>query len=50
MKQALAKSFLVLFVLASAASMLSACNTTEGAGKDISSAGHKISGEAQEHK
>ena len=28
---------------------LSACHTTAGAGKDISSAGHAISNEANEH-
>jgi predicted small secreted protein len=49
MKQALAKTLLLLF-MASVAASLAACNTTEGAGKDISSAGHKISGEAEEHK
>lgn len=28
---------------------LSACNTVEGAGKDMQSAGGEVSGEAQEH-
>jgi predicted small secreted protein len=49
MKQALAKSLLVL-VVTSVVALLGACNTTEGAGKDMSAAGHKISNEAEEHK
>jgi predicted small secreted protein len=36
--------------LAALTMALSACNTTEGAGRDISSAGHAISEEANEHK
>jgi predicted small secreted protein len=48
--QSLAKIFLVLFLVANAGALLSACHTTEGAGQDISAAGHKISNEAQEHE
>ena len=40
-----------LFCLMSVISLaLSACNTIEGAGRDVSSAGREISEEAQEHK
>ena len=40
-----------LFCLMSVISLaLSACNTIEGAGRDVSHAGHEISEEAQEHK
>ena len=45
-----AKIFLALFLLTATGSLLSACNTTEGMGKDMSSAGHAISNEADEHK
>ncbi|HEX7271114.1 MAG TPA: entericidin A/B family lipoprotein [Casimicrobiaceae bacterium] len=41
----------ILFCLMSIASLaLSACNTVEGAGRDVQSAGEKIQSEAQEHK
>jgi predicted small secreted protein len=40
-----------LFVLVSLLSLtLTACNTIEGAGRDVSAAGREISGEAREHK
>ena len=40
-----------LFVLMSLLSLaLTACNTIEGAGRDVSAAGREISGEAREHK
>ena len=40
-----------LFVLMSLLSLaLTACNTVEGAGRDISAAGREVTGEAQEHK
>jgi predicted small secreted protein len=40
-----------LFVLMSLMSLaLTACNTVEGAGRDVSAAGHSLSGEAEEHK
>lgn len=50
MNRTVAKFFLALFLLSSAGALLSACNTTEGVGKDMSQAGHKISNEADEHK
>jgi predicted small secreted protein len=41
----------ILFYLISVASLaLTACNTMQGAGRDIQSAGQKIQNEAQEHK
>ena len=40
-----------IFCLAALMSIaLTGCNTVQGAGKDISSAGRSISDEAQEHK
>ena len=30
--------------------LLGACNTMEGAGKDVKAAGGKVEGEAKEHK
>ena len=50
MHKTLAKIFLTLVILTGASAVLSACNTTEGVGKDMSAAGHKISNEAEEHK
>jgi predicted small secreted protein len=37
---------LSLCLLASAAAMLSACNTTAGAGQDVSAVGHAVTGSA----
>jgi entericidin B len=37
---------LSLIVLLSTAALVSACNTTAGAGQDISSAGHAVTGAA----
>ena len=40
-----------LFVLMSLLSLaLTACNTIEGAGRDVSAVGREVTGEAQEHK
>jgi predicted small secreted protein len=40
-----------LFVVMSLMSLaLTACNTVEGAGKDVSAAGHGMTDEAREHK
>jgi predicted small secreted protein len=39
---------LVLFTIAGAALLLAACNTVEGAGRDVSSAGHAISQTAKD--
>jgi predicted small secreted protein len=50
MGNSLAKVFLALFLVTGASALLGACNTTEGAGKDLSNAGHAISNEAHEHK
>jgi predicted small secreted protein len=49
-KNTLATTFLTLLLLTGAASLLSACNTTAGAGKDISAAGKAINNEAEENK
>ncbi len=40
---------LTLTLIALAAPLLSACNTTAGAGKDVSKVGDKIEEEAVEH-
>lgn len=41
----------ILFCLMSLASLaLTACNTVQGAGRDLESAGQKVQSEAQEHK
>jgi predicted small secreted protein len=42
--------FLSLVVLAGAAAFLSACNTTAGAGKDVSEIGHTVTDTADKHK
>jgi predicted small secreted protein len=46
------KLFLALALLAGfgAAPLLSACNTVEGAGKDVSAAGQAVTGAAQDVK
>ena len=49
MRKNLATILISLFVLAGAASLLSACNTTAGAGKDISATGHEITRSANEN-
>ncbi len=43
-------SLIAMLMLAGAAATLSACNTVEGAGKDIQSGGKAIKDEANEHK
>jgi predicted small secreted protein len=50
MRSKLAVAFIVLVVLGGASTILTACNTVEGAGKDVSKAGHEVSEEAREHK
>ncbi len=50
MRRPLAKLFLVLFLLSGAGAVLSACNTTAGAGQDLSSAGHAITNSAEQNK
>jgi predicted small secreted protein len=42
--------FLALLALAAAAPMLSACNTTAGAGEDMSAAGNAIEQSAEKNK
>ena len=50
MRKNIAMAFLSLFVLSGAAALLSACNTTEGIGRDMSAAGRAVTGTAQETK
>jgi len=50
MTRTLAKIFLTLFLLSGASAMLSACNTTAGAGEDLSAAGHAITDSADRNK
>ena len=50
MRKHLAIAFMSLVVLTGASTFLSACNTVQGAGQDVSKAGSKISEEAKEHK
>ena len=40
----------VTATLATSAASLTACNTVQGAGKDMSAAGNKVQEEAREHK
>jgi predicted small secreted protein len=49
MKKTLASALLTLVMLTSAATILSACNTMAGAGRDVSAAGHAVTNEAVEH-
>jgi entericidin B len=41
---------LAFLLLIAAAPMLSACNTTAGAGQDLSATGHAITNSAEQHK
>ena len=50
MRKYLSVTFARFVVIVGASSFLSACNTVEGAGKDVSHAGHEVSEEANEHK
>jgi entericidin B len=50
MRKNIAMAFLSLFMLSSAAVVLSACNTTEGAGQDMSAAGRALSNSADKNK
>ncbi len=50
MRKVMSISFAGLVVILGASSFLSACNTVEGAGKDVAHAGHEVSEEAKEHK
>ena len=40
----------LIALLVGASFLLGACNTIEGAGKDVKAAGNKVEGEAKEHK
>lgn len=46
----LPRLLLLLAVLLTAASTLTACNTAEGAGQDLSNAGHSLSNAAERNK
>ncbi|HVY13859.1 MAG TPA: entericidin A/B family lipoprotein [Rhodopila sp.] len=48
--RATSRLFLLIAVLLTAASTLTACNTTEGAGKDLSAAGQGLSNAAEKNK
>jgi entericidin B len=50
MRKHLTMLLLSLLVVSGAASVLSACNTTAGAGEDMSSAGHAITNSAEKNK
>ena len=50
MRKNLAIALVSILMLAGAASLLSACNTTSGAGKDISATGRAITRSADENK
>ena len=50
MRRNLAIAFLSLFVLTTGSALLAACNTVEGAGKDVASAGRAVSEEAKKDK
>lgn len=49
MRKNLAIILVSLLLLSGAATLLSACNTTSGAGKDISATGHAITRSANEN-
>ena len=40
----------VVLLLSAVAPMLGACNTTAGAGQDLSATGHAITNSAEQHK
>jgi predicted small secreted protein len=50
MRKHLTIAFTGLVLLFGATAFLTACNTVEGAGKDVTATGHEISEEAKEHK
>jgi predicted small secreted protein len=49
MIRSVAMTMLTLFTLMGAASLLTACHTTAGAGEDISATGHAITNSAEKH-
>jgi len=50
MRKYLAITFTSLVIIVSASTFLTACNTIDGAGKDVAHAGHEVSEEAKEHR
>jgi predicted small secreted protein len=50
MRKTLAIFLLNLVILSGATSLLTACNTTAGAGKDVSAAGHAVTNTADKVK
>ena len=50
MRKTIASVALTLFALTAAATVLSACNTVEGVGKDVQAAGKAVSTTAQDAK
>ena len=50
MRKRLTTLLLTLMVVAGTASLLAACNTTAGAGKDMAAAGKAITNSAEDHK
>ncbi len=50
MRRNLAVVVLNLVILSGAAALLSACNTTAGAGEDVSAAGHAVTNSADKVK
>ena len=50
MRRKLTIAFITLVALTWTSTLLSACNTVEGAGKDVSSAGKAITDDAKDQK
>jgi len=50
MRKGFASALVAIFVLAGAATVLGACNTTRGFGEDMSAAGHALSNSAEKTK
>jgi entericidin B len=50
MRNKKASALILVALLGSTLGLLSACNTVEGAGKDVSKAGHEVSDAARDHK
>jgi entericidin B len=50
MRKNLVAILLSILLVSGAASLLSACNTTAGAGEDMSAAGHAVTDSAEKNK
>ncbi len=50
LRRGAARTILALTLLAGASAMLTACNTTAGAGQDVSAAGHAVTSTADKAK